>query len=62
MLHLCENCPGKDAVHKYLLELFNANDFDFDDEVTYKQWGQTDRSNLLNLTVTVQEFLNTVLN
>ena len=31
MLHLCDDCPGKEALSEYLLELFSDNDVDDDD-------------------------------
>ena len=57
MMHLCDKCPGKDSLHDYLTELFEAHDQDDDDDISYKQWDQTDRSVLLSLTVSVQEFI-----
>ena len=57
MLHLCENCPGKDALEDYLSEIFANNDYDTDDTIVYKQWVHTDRTSLVQLTASVQEFI-----
>lgn len=59
MPHLCDSSPGKEVVEEYLANLFNDNNFDHDDMITYKQWGQTDRSILLSVTKTVQKFIET---
>ena len=59
MIHLCDKCPGKDALHEYLADLFDSYDFDLDESICYKQWGQTDRSNLVSLTVSIEEFICT---
>ena len=59
MIHLCDKCPGKDALHEYLADLFDSYDFDLDESICCKQWGQTDRSNLVSLTVSIEEFICT---
>ena len=57
MLHLCELCPGKIVVQDYLAEVFNSHDFDDEDIVTYKQWVHTNRTTLVTLSTSVQEFI-----
>ena len=59
MLHECDNCPGKDAVVKYLAEQFMQADMDDDDIVHYKQWLHTDCTTLASLQLSVTEFIET---
>ena len=35
MMHLCDICPGKDAPHDFLTEIFEAHDYD-NDNISYK--------------------------
>ena len=58
MLHMCEACPGRDAVEDFIRELFSANDFDEDDQINYKKWIHTDRTTLESVTATVEEFIS----
>ena len=60
MLHLCESCPGKPGLSEFLTELFTSNDFDQDDEVSFKQWPHADRATLISLRETVQDFIDQV--
>ena len=60
MVHLCENCPDIDTLTNCLKQTFNENDFDDDDVVKYKQWISTDRTTLLCIQSTVDEFIPTI--
>ena len=57
MFHLCTNCPGKSNLSKHLQTLFENNDFDLDEEITYKQWVSTDRTALVTYQPDVSEFV-----
>lgn len=57
MLHLCEHCPGKNLLEHHLSDIFSLHDYDFDDSVTYKQWAHTDRTSILCVTSSVQDFI-----
>jgi hypothetical protein len=57
MLHLCNSCPGKTVLQDYLTDLFTSQDFDFDDNIVYKQWLHTDRTTIVTLTTPIQEFI-----
>ena len=57
MIHLCDLCNGKTAVQEYLSEMFASHEYDNDDTIAYKQWLHTDRTTIVNLTTTVQEFI-----
>ena len=62
MLHLCDNCPGKEALSEYLLQLFSDNDVDHDDMISYKQWLHTDRTTLVSIQQLMPEFVETACN
>ena len=62
MLHLCESCSGKLGLELYLSDLFSLLDFDSDDMRTYKQWAHTDRTAIVCITSSVQEFIQTACN
>ena len=60
MLHLCENCPGKACLMTYLTNLFSQHDIDLEDTVNFKQWGHTDRTDLMSLQLPLNEFIEKV--
>ena len=60
MLHYCNMCPGKDGLCKYLLDVFNANEDEPEDLITFKQWVQTDRTTLVTLQLPLQEFITKI--
>ncbi|XP_033127584.1 uncharacterized protein LOC117125231, partial [Anneissia japonica] len=60
MLHLCDDCPGKDALQTYLTNLFLEADLDLDDEISFKQWGHTDRSELVCFTLSIENYISKV--
>ena len=35
MLHLCENCPGKQDIHDYLINCFTNNENELDEDISY---------------------------
>lgn len=59
MLGHCSECPGKDNAEKKILEKFE--EWDPNDEITYSAWVQTDRTQQIQQTVTMSEYLETVL-
>ena len=52
MLHRCENCPGSSELESYIYN----NMTDEVDNVTFKQWVTTDRSTLVDQTMTRGEY------
>ncbi|XP_048845329.1 uncharacterized protein LOC125716737 isoform X3 [Brienomyrus brachyistius] len=60
MLHLCDDCPGSDALDLYLTNLFKDSEYDLDDEISFQQWGQTDRTEIVTMTMSVQEFIDKI--
>ena len=60
MMQSCDSCPGKTTLIEYLTELFSTNDFDMDDIINYKQWMHTDRTNLVSLQISLQEFIDAI--
>ena len=59
MLHLCDLCPGKEGLLKYLKNVFENNEYDFDDIVRYKQWVKTDSmTTLMDTSATVEDFIS----
>ena len=57
MFHLCSHCPSKSNLSEHLKTLFEKNDFDLDDKITYKQWVSTDRTTLITFQSDVSEFI-----
>lgn len=51
----CDNCPGVDSIKSLLKEIFDEN---FIDNITYKKWTTTDRSNLETHVDPVDEFID----
>ena len=60
MFHLCSNCPGKINLKTYLENVFEKNDFDIDDQITYKQWVPTDQTALITVQTSISEFIETL--
>lgn len=50
----CTNCPGITKVKEILVESFGRSEID---EITFKQWVSTDRTNLLTITISIDEFI-----
>lgn len=60
MLRKCDRCPGREAVERMLTNLFDENEYDSDDRLTYSQWTTTDRSTIVTHSNTVTEFVELV--
>ena len=58
MFHLCTECPDKTELSSTLMTIFDSNDFDFDSTISYKQWVSTDRTTIVTLESTVNEFID----
>ena len=50
----CTQCPGTDQLHEKLQATLDTNAVD---SVQYQQWTNTDRSSLITIVQTVEEFL-----
>jgi hypothetical protein len=59
-LHLCDLCPGKQAIQTVVENHFKDNDMEMDDEITYMQWVSTDRTQMESCTESLQEFVKEV--
>ena len=42
MLHVCENCPGKQDIQNYLRHCVTNNENELDEVILYMQWVSTD--------------------
>ena len=63
MLHSRDSCPNLNEVEKYLLNLFEKNNFGTEDTVNFKQWMQKERGiSLVNCALTVEEFVKEICN
>ncbi|XP_065679132.1 uncharacterized protein LOC136093883 [Hydra vulgaris] len=60
MFNLCFNCSGKINLKTDLENVFEKNDFDFDYQITYKQWVSTDRTSLITVQTSISEFIETL--
>ena len=47
MLHRCEKCPGAANLKEYLQSVFTERSIDEEDELTFKQWTNTDGTRLI---------------
>ena len=60
MFHLCPGCPDRIELSEILMNIFENNDFEIDDMVSYKQWVSTDRTSLITVQFTVNYFIETL--
>ena len=58
-MHGCTNCPGTNALHKFLEE--ELSDIDPDFQFHYSQWQTTDRASLVIATLTFGEYKDTFI-
>ena len=58
MIHRCTNCPGRNALHKFLEE--ELSDINPDFQFHYSQWQTTGRASLVNVTSTCEEYKDTL--
>ena len=64
MLRLCKNCNSLEKLESVLINfVFSSSEnlVDYDEEITYQQWTQTDRAELLTLRGTNEELLEIML-
>ena len=59
MMHRCTNCPGTNALRKFLEE--ELSDIDPDFQFHYSQWQTTDRASLVTVTSTCEEYKDTLI-
>ena len=59
IMHRCINCPGMNALHKFLEE--QLSDIDPDFKFHYSQWQTTDRASLVTVTSTCEEYKDTLI-
>ena len=59
MMYRCTNCPGTNALRKFLEE--ELSDIDPDFQFRYSQWQTTDRGSLLTVTSICEEYKDTLI-
>lgn len=59
MLHQCTLCPGVEGVKKYLQSIEHLSQCE---TISYSKWTTTDRSTIVSVDVTVEEFIMTLAN
>ena len=57
MLKKCDSCPGIEKAKEFLDQLISAK-FEEDEMVSFKQWEKVDRSNLIDVDLDIEDFLN----
>ena len=63
MIHRREICPGLAPLREYLVnELCDAFDEEEEQTISFKQWTNTDRSELLTRTEPVMDFIELLIN
>ena len=60
MLHKCEKCPGIIFLSKYIHDLLNSYGCEDEDEITYKLWVRTDRSELVSKTASISQYVEII--
>ena len=58
MLHVCENCPGKQDIQNYLRHCVTNNENELDEVILYMQWVSTDWTTMNKLASTMEEYIN----
>ena len=56
MIHRCDQCPGKESVAKYIMEIFTQHDTNDDETVVFKQWCHIEKISLETMQESVVEF------
>ena len=59
LMHHCINCPGTNALCKFLEE--ELSDIDPDFQIHYSQWQTTDRASLVTVLSTCEEYKDTLI-
>ena len=59
MMHCCTNCPGTNALCKFLEE--ELSDIDSDFQFHYSQWQTTDKASLVMVKSTCEEYKDTLI-
>lgn len=59
MLRHCPNCPSSANLRQFIKDKFE--DWDPDEEVTYSSWVSTDRTQQVQSTVTLEEYLDVLI-
>ena len=62
MLRSCELCPSLDILESHLIHLFRSNDYDENSLVKYREWLQTDTTDLHIHNIELLEFINILIN
>lgn len=57
MLGHCHRCPGKGELNKFLSEMPSLTE---DDEVEFKQWVSTDRTTMISMSQSTEEFIESL--
>ena len=56
MVHRCKKCPGYQNLQSFVEKKFE--EYDIDEDISYKQWDSTDRTTLRSVTVPVDKFID----
>ncbi len=58
MLHGCEECPGKEKVKEKVMQDLESYGYEDTDEISYKQWQHTDRTDMVTVTQQISAFVD----
>ena len=61
MLSNCNDCPSVDIISEYLINLFKEFDYEDDNIIKYREWIQTDRSELYTNNIEFLEFIDKLI-
>ena len=62
MMQFCDTCPGKRALKEHLSDIFSKNDVEMEDFISYKQWIHTEKTCLVEMQLSLTEYLDVVCN
>jgi len=60
MIHRCDHCPGTQPLHDFLQSM-TEEDYDPDDQITFKQWMTTDRTTLITQQKSIEDFVDNLV-
>lgn len=61
MIHRCPSCPGALVLASFLEAVCKIDDFNAGEVLKYKQWVTTDRTTLQDCCMTLEEFVETLV-
>ena len=61
ILRYCEYCPDDLNIKEKVLLMLRKSNYEDDDNITFKQWVQTDRSEFIDMTLSFDEYIDKLI-